>query len=61
MSRYFGDLTLYMISGCFLNIPLAINLRRVKMEREGWFTENINWEHYIKVLEAKQKLIKEEI
>lgn len=55
MSRYFGDLTLQMRCGIFLNVALMINLRRVKMEREGWFTDYINWEHYTRVLEAKQK------
>lgn len=54
MSRYFTDLTMYM--GC-LNIPLIVHIRRVRMEREGWFTDHINWEHYTKVLEAKQKLV----
>jgi hypothetical protein len=54
MSRYFTDLTMYM--EC-LNISLIVSLRRIRLEREGWFTDYINWEHYTKVLEAKQKLV----
>lgn len=55
MSRYFGDLTLYMSK--HLNIPLIVSLRRVRLQREGFFMEHMNWEHYTKVLEAKQKTI----
>jgi len=38
-----------------LNIPLVVKIRRVQMEREGFNTDHINWEHYTKVLEAKAK------
>lgn len=55
MSRYFGDLTLYMSK--HLNIPLMISIRRRKLEQEGYFMEHMNWEHYTKVLLAKQELI----
>lgn len=55
--RQFSDLTMYMLEKS-LNIPLLISIRRVKMEREGWFTDNyINWDHYTKVLQAKQEAI----
>lgn len=59
MSRYFGDLTMYMSR--HLNIPLIISLRRIRLQREGFFMEHINWEHYTKVLIAKQKLITDDI
>ena len=36
-----------------INFELVVNIRRVKMEQEGFNTDYINWEHYAKVLEAK--------
>ena len=41
--------------GSSINFQVAVNARRVKMEREGFRTDHINWEHYAKVLEAKRK------
>jgi hypothetical protein len=40
-----------------LNTDLIAKIRRVKMEREGYNTSSINWEHYAKVLEAKKEKI----
>ena len=36
-----------------IDFSLAVNVRRVRMEQEGFTTDHINWEHYAKVLEAK--------
>jgi hypothetical protein len=40
-----------------LNTNLIAKIRRVKMEKEGYDTNSINWEHYAKVLEAKKQKI----
>lgn len=36
-----------------IDFKLAVNIRRIRMEKEGFNTTHINWEHYAKVLEAK--------
>lgn len=59
MGTIFKNL-LHKISGdSNLNIPLVVRVRRVQMEREGFNTDHINWEHYTKVLEAKARELKE--
>lgn len=51
---------LHRISGdSNLNIPLVVKVRRIQMEKEGFNTDHINWEHYTKVLEAKVKALKQ--
>lgn len=51
---------LHKISGdSNLNIALVVQVRRIQMEKEGFNTDHINWEHYTKVLEAKAKELKE--
>ena len=40
-----------------LNTDLIAKIRRIKMEKEGYDTNCINWEHYAKVLEAKKQRI----
>lgn len=41
-----------------ININLVVELRRANMEREGHFSDEwMNWSHYARVLEAKQKLL----
>jgi hypothetical protein len=42
-----------------INFQHLVQIRRCKMEQEGYDTSNINWEHYAKVLEAKQRLLPE--
>jgi hypothetical protein len=42
-----------------INFSHLVQIRRCKMEREGHFTDRINWEHYAKVLEAKQMRLPE--
>jgi hypothetical protein len=42
-----------------INFHHLVQIRRCKMEQEGYDTSNINWEHYAKVLEAKQRLLPE--
>ena len=36
-----------------VDFGLLVNIRRVRMEQEGFNTDHINWEHYAKVLAAK--------
>lgn len=36
-----------------IDFNLVVNVRRMKMEQEGFNTDYINWEHYAKVLKAK--------
>ena len=36
-----------------IDFELAVNIRRLRIEQEGFNTDHINWEHYAKVLEAK--------
>jgi len=36
-----------------VDFNLLVNIRRVRMEQEGFNTDHIKWEHYAKVLEAK--------
>jgi hypothetical protein len=38
-----------------MNFEHLVNIRRCKMEQEGYDTSSINWEHYAKVLYAKQR------
>jgi len=60
MGTIFKNL-LHKISGdSKLNIPLVVRIRRVQMEREGFNTNHINWEHYTRVLEAKVAILKRE-
>lgn len=35
-------------------INKIVEIRRAKLHSEGFFTESINWDHYKKVLIAKQ-------
>jgi len=42
-----------------INFQHLVQIRRCKMEREGYSTDRINWEHYAKVLEAKQMRLPE--
>lgn len=42
-----------------INFQHLVQIRRCKMEQEGYDTSNINWEHYARVLEAKQRLLPE--
>ena len=36
-----------------VDFNLLVNIRRVRMEQEGFNTDHIKWEHYAKVLAAK--------
>jgi hypothetical protein len=42
-----------------MNFEHLANIRRCRMEQEGYNTSNINWEHYAKVLYAKQKQLQD--
>ena len=48
--------TISLQSNNSVNIDIIVEIRRSRMEREGFYTENwMNWEHYAKVLKAKQE------
>ena len=55
----FTNLLIRITKNTQINFSHLVQIRRCKMEQEGHFTENINWEHYAKVLEAKQRLLPE--
>lgn len=42
-----------------INLPLIVQIRKRRMELEGFSTDSINWEHYTKVLVAKQRELKD--
>jgi hypothetical protein len=42
-----------------MNFEHLVNIRRCKMEQEGFDTSAINWEHYAKVLYAKQQELRD--
>jgi hypothetical protein len=42
-----------------MNFEHLVSIRRCKMEEEGFDTSSINWEHYAKVLYAKQKELRD--
>jgi hypothetical protein len=42
-----------------MNFEHLVSIRRCKMEEEGFDTSAINWEHYAKVLYAKQKELRD--
>lgn len=53
--------TISLHSNNLLNIDIIVEVRRSRMEREGFYTDNwMNWEHYAKVLKAKHHLLQEE-
>lgn len=55
----FKNILLTITKDTRMNFEHLVNIRRCKMEQEGHFTNNINWEHYAKVLYAKQQLLQE--
>ena len=41
-----------------INFKILTEIRRKRLHEEGHFTDGvINWEHYTKVLEAKQRFL----
>jgi len=55
----FKNILHYITRDSVINLPLLVQIRRCKMEQEGFQTDNINWEHYTRVLIAKQKALKD--
>jgi hypothetical protein len=55
----FKNLFLTIGRNTAMNFTLIANIRRRKLEQEGFNTSNINWEHYAKVLYAKQQLLQD--
>jgi hypothetical protein len=41
-----------------MNFFQLVNVRRAILQRDGISTDNINWEHYAKVLQAKHEILK---
>ncbi len=57
--RQFKNIFHFITRNTPMNFHLVVQIRRCKMEQEGHFTDNINWEHYARVLEAKQRMLPE--
>jgi hypothetical protein len=55
----FKNILNYITRDSIINLPLLVQIRKSKMEEEGLPTNNINWEHYAKVLIAKQMALKD--
>ena len=55
----FKNILHYITRDTPINIPLIVQIRKRRMELEGFSTDRINWEHYTKVLIAKQKALKD--
>ena len=55
----FKNLLINISRKTVINFELVAHVRRRKLEQEGFNTSNINWEHYAKVLYAKQQLLQD--
>lgn len=55
----FKNILHYITRDTIINLPLVVQIRKRKMELEGFSTDSINWEHYTKVLIAKQMALKD--
>jgi hypothetical protein len=55
----FKNILHYITRDSVINLPLLVQIRKRKMEEEGFSTDSINWEHYAKVLVAKQMALKD--
>lgn len=51
----FKNILFFISQNTPMNFEHLVNIRRCKMEQEGYDTSSINWEHYAKVLYAKQR------
>lgn len=49
----FKNIFLRLCPKAKVNFDLIAQVRRVKMEQEGFRTDHVNWEHYANVLKAK--------
>ena len=55
----FKNILLTIGRNTIMNFEHLANIRRCRMEQEGYNTSSINWEHYAKVLYAKQKQLQD--
>jgi hypothetical protein len=55
----FKNILHYITRDTIINLPLIVEIRKRRMELEGFPTDSINWDHYAKVLIAKQKALKD--
>jgi hypothetical protein len=55
----FKNILLLISQDTQMNFEHLVHIRRCKMEQEGFDTSNINWEHYAKVLYAKQQQLRD--
>ena len=53
----FKNIFLTIGSSMNINFVQLVNVRRAKLQQEGYNTDSVNWEHYAKVLEAKHQLL----
>jgi hypothetical protein len=56
--QIFKNIFLTIGANARMNFLQLANVRRAILQREGINTNNINWEHYAKVLEAKHEQLK---
>lgn len=55
----FKNILNYITRDTILDFFHLVEIRRSKLESEGFNTDHINWDHYARVLVAKQKELKD--
>ena len=55
----FKNILLIIGRNTVMNFEHLAHIRRCRMEQEGYDTSAINWEHYAKVLYAKQRQLQD--
>ena len=55
---FFKNIFNYIDAQTRINFEQLAYVRRAKLEAEGFRTDHVNWEHYVKVLEAKHEELK---
>lgn len=55
----FKNILHYITRDTVIDFYHLTQIRRCKLEMEGFRTDSINWDHYAKVLVAKQRELKD--
>ena len=53
--KQFKNIFLTLGNTVGINFSQLVEVRRAKLIQEGYNVDNVNWEHYAKVLEAKNE------
>lgn len=53
--KQFKNIFLNLGNTVGINFSQLVEVRRAKLIQEGYNVDNVNWEHYAKVLEAKNE------